>query len=74
LDFRFDNIVKEFKQYGLSDLDIVGASKNSNIINNWNMVSSISIYTGTLMAFNDMCTVFSFQSKNPWQAPTFYYF
>ena len=29
--FRFDNIIKEFKQYGLSDLvrNIVGASKIS---------------------------------------------
>ncbi|MFQ3173853.1 MAG: putative neutral ceramidase superfamily lipid hydrolase [Flavobacterium sp.] len=69
--FRFDNIVKEFKQYGLSDLtrNIVGASK---------IVLATLLITGIwfpilvfipalLMAFLMVCAqFFHFKVKNPW--------
>ncbi len=69
--FRFDNIVKEFKQYGLSDLTrtIVGASK---------IVLATLLVTGIwfpilvfipalLMAFLMLCAqYFHFKVKNPW--------
>jgi predicted neutral ceramidase superfamily lipid hydrolase len=69
--FRFDNIVKEFKQYDLSNLtrNIVGASK---------IVLSTLLITGIwfpvlvfipalLMAFLMVCAqFFHFKVKNPW--------
>lgn len=69
--FRFDNIVKEFKQYELSDLTrtIVGASK---------IVLATLLVTGIwfpilvfipalLMAFLMLCAqYFHFKVKNPW--------
>lgn len=69
--FRFDNIVKEFKQYGLSDLtrNLVGASK---------MVLATLLITGIwypqlvfipalLMAFlMASAQFFHFKAKNPW--------
>ncbi|MGO4904667.1 DoxX family protein [Flavobacterium sp. W20_MBD1_R3] len=69
--FRFDNIVKEFKQYGLSDLirNMVGASK---------MVLATLLITGIwhpelvfipalLMAFlMASAQYFHFKVKNPW--------
>jgi hypothetical protein len=69
--FRFDNIVKEFKQYDLPNLtrNIVGASK---------IVLSTLLITGIwfpvlvfipalLMAFLMVCAqFFHFKVKNPW--------
>lgn len=69
--FRFDNIVKEFKQYGLSDLTrtIVGASK---IVLGTLLVTGIWFPTlvfipALIMAFLMMCAqYFHFKVKNPW--------
>lgn len=69
--FRFDNIVKEFKQYGLSDLTrtIVGASK---IVLATLLVTGIWFPTlvfipALIMAFLMMCAqYFHFKVKNPW--------
>jgi hypothetical protein len=69
--FRFDNIVREFKQYGLSDLTrtIVGASK---IVLATLLVTGIWFPTlvfipALMMAFLMMCAqYFHFKVKNPW--------
>ena len=69
--FRFDNIVKEFKQYGLSDLTrtIVGASK---IVLATLLVTGIWFPTlvfipALMMAFLMICAqYFHFKVKNPW--------
>lgn len=69
--FRFDNIVKEFKQYGLSDLTrtIIGASK---IVLATLLVTGIWFPTlvfvpALLMAFLMVCAqFFHFKVKNPW--------
>jgi hypothetical protein len=69
--FRFDNIVKEFKQYGLSDLTrtIIGASK---IVLATLLVTGIWLPTlvfipALLMAFLMVCAqFFHFKVKNPW--------
>jgi uncharacterized membrane protein YkgB len=69
--FRFDNIVKEFKQYGLSDLTrtIIGASK---IVLATLLVAGIWFPTlvlipALLMAFLMVCAqFFHFKVKNPW--------
>lgn len=69
--FRFDNIVKEFKQYGLSDLtrNIVGASKivlaTLLITGIWFPV--LVFIPALLMAFLMLCAqYFHFKVKNPW--------
>lgn len=69
--FRFDNIVKEFKQYELSDLTrtIVGASK---IVLATLLVTGIwfpilVLIPALLMAFLMLCAqYFHFKVKNPW--------
>lgn len=69
--FRFDNIVKEFKQYELSDLTrtIVGVSK---IILATLLVTGIwfpilVFIPALLMAFLMLCAqYFHFKVKNPW--------
>lgn len=69
--FRFDNIVKEFKQYGLSDLTrtIVGTSK---IVLATLLVTGIWFPTlvfipSLIMAFLMVCAqYFHFKVKNPW--------
>ena len=68
--FRWDNIVKEFKEYGISDLirNIVGASK---IALATLLVTSIWYYNlaaipALLMAFLMICAQFAhFKVKNP---------
>ena len=70
--FRFDNIVKEFKQYGLSDLtrNIVGASK---IILSTLLIAGIwypglVLIPALLIAFLMLSAqYFHFKVHNPWQ-------
>lgn len=69
--FRFDNIVKEFKQYGLSDLirNMVGASKIALatllIAGIW--FSELVFIPALLMAFlMASAQFFHFKVKNPW--------
>jgi len=69
--FRLDNIVKEFKQYGLSDLtrNIVGASKITLatllVTGIWFPV--LVFIPALLMAFLMTCAqFFHFKAKNPW--------
>jgi len=69
--FRFDNIVKEFKQYHLSDLtrSIVGATKIALatllIVGIWH--SSLVVLPALLMALLMLCAqYFHFKAKNPW--------
>jgi len=68
--FRFDNIVLEFKQYGLSNLirNIVGASKISIatilILGIW--YSELLVVSSLLMAFLMVCAQFyHIKVKNP---------
>lgn len=70
--FRYDNIVVEFKQYGISDLlrNIVGASKISlatilllGLYENANLVGEASLG----MAFFMLCAqIAHVKVKNPW--------
>ena len=69
--FRFDNIVKEFKQYQLSDLtrNIVGATKivlaTLLVVGIWH--SSLVVLPAALMALLMLCAqYFHFKAKNPW--------
>ena len=69
--FRFDNIVKEFKQYGLSDLTrtIVGATKIALstllIVGIW--YSALLLVPALLMAFLMVSAqYFHFKVSNPW--------
>lgn len=70
--FRFDNIVKEFKQYGLSDLTrtMVGASK---IVFSTLLVAGIwypdlVLIPALLIAFLMLAAqYFHFKVSNPWQ-------
>jgi len=69
--FRFDNIVKEFKQYELSDLTrtIIGASKTSLatllVAGIW--YPSLVLVPALLMAFLMLSAqYFHFKVKNPW--------
>jgi len=69
--FRFENIVSEFKQYGLSDLvrSMVGAAKISLaallIAGIWFPV--LALYPALAMAFLMVCAqYFHFKAKNPW--------
>lgn len=69
--FRFDNIVKEFKQYELSDLtrNMVGASKISLatllVAGIW--TSEMIVIPALIMAFLMVCAQLAhFKVKNPW--------
>lgn len=71
--FRYDNIVKEFKQYGISDLlrNIVGASKISLatilIVGVCYEKSDLLIVSSLAMAFLMICAqYFHIKVKNPW--------
>ncbi|MEZ7838524.1 MAG: DoxX family protein [Flavobacteriales bacterium] len=68
--FRFDNVVKEFKQFGLSDLtrNIVGATKISLatllIMSIW--YSSLVLIPSILMGLLMLCAqYFHFKISNP---------
>ena len=70
--FRFDNIVKEFKQYGLSDLTrtIVGATKIALatllVAGIW--YPALVLIPALLMAFLMISAqYFHFKVNNPWQ-------
>lgn len=70
--FRFDNIVKEFNQYGLSDLTrtIVGATKIalSTLLVAGIWYPSLVLVPALLMAFLMLCAqYFHFKVNNPWQ-------
>jgi len=69
--FRFDNIVKEFKQYGLSDLTrtIVGASKIALstllVVGIW--YPDLVVIPALLIAFLMLSSqYFHFKVGNPW--------
>jgi hypothetical protein len=69
--FRFDNIVKEFKLYGLSDLtrNIVGASKIAlaTLLITGLWFPTLVFIPALLMAFLMVCAqFFHFKVKNPW--------
>lgn len=69
--FRFDNIVKEFKQYDLSDLtrNIVGASKIAlaTLLITGIWFPTLVFIPALLMAFLMVCAqFFHFKVKNPW--------
>jgi len=70
--FRFDNIVKEFKQYGLSDLTrtLVGSTKIALatllVAGVW--YPSLVLFPSILMAFLMLSAqYFHFKVNNPWQ-------
>ncbi|MCY7360902.1 MAG: DoxX family protein, partial [Ignavibacteria bacterium] len=70
--FRYDNIMKEFKQYGLSDLTrtIVGSAKIALatllIAGIW--YPSLVLIPALLMAFLMLSAqYFHFKVSNPWQ-------
>jgi len=70
--FRFDNIVKEFKQYGLSDFirTLVGSAKivlaTLLVVGVW--YQSLVLVPALLMAFLMLAAqYFHFKVKNPWQ-------
>lgn len=69
--FRFDNIVKEFKQYGLSDLtrNMVGASKIAlaTLLITGIWFPTLVFIPALSMAFLMICAqYFHFKAKNPW--------
>ena len=69
--FRFDNIVKEFKQYGLSELtrNIVGASKIalSTLLITGIWYPELVFIPALIMAFLMISAqFFHFKAKNPW--------
>ncbi|MDA0757176.1 MAG: DoxX family protein [Bacteroidetes bacterium] len=71
--FRFDNIVEEFKHYGISDLlrNIVGASKISLatilIVGTYYQMNDLLVATSLIMAFLMICAqYFHIKAKNPW--------
>ncbi len=69
--FRFDNIVKEFKQYGLSDLtrNSVGASKIvlATLLTTGIWYPELIFIPALLMAFlMASAQFFHFKVKNPW--------
>ena len=70
--FRFDNIVTEFKQYGLSDLirSVIGAAKIALatllVAGIW--YPSLILVPALLMAFLMISAqYFHFKTGNPWQ-------
>ena len=69
--FRFDNIVKEFKQYGLSDLTrtLVGASKIvlATLLVTGIWYPKLVFIPALIMAFlMASAQYFHFKVKNPW--------
>jgi hypothetical protein len=69
--FRFDNIVKEFKQYGLSELtrNMVGASKIvlATLLVTGIWYPELVFIPALLMAFlMASAQFFHFKVKNPW--------
>ena len=79
--FRFDNIVKEFRQYGLADQTrtIVGATKivlsTLLIVGIWH--PSLVLFPALLMAALMLCAQFyHFKVSNPWlkHAPSLFLF
>lgn len=70
--FRFENIVKEFKQYGLSDLTrtIVGSSKIvlSTLLVTGIWYPDLVLIPALLMAFLMLSAqIFHFKVGNPWR-------
>ena len=70
--FRFDNIVKEFKQYGLNDLtrNIVGATKIalSTLLVAGIWYPSLILIPAVILAFLMVSAqYFHFKNGNPWQ-------
>jgi hypothetical protein len=70
--FRFDNIVKEFKQYGLSDLtrNLVGAAKIalSTLLVAGIWYPDLVLIPALLIAFLMLAAqYFHFKVGNPWQ-------
>ena len=70
--FRFDNIVKEFKQYGLNDLtrNIVGSAKIalSTLLVAGIWYPGLILVPALLMAFLMVSAqYFHFKTGNPWQ-------
>ncbi len=70
--FRFDNIVKEFKQYGLSDLtrSIVGAAKIAlaTLLVTGIWYPALLLIPALLLAFLMVAAqYFHFKVGNPWQ-------
>ena len=70
--FRFDNIVKEFKQYGLSDVtrSIVGSAKIalSTLLVAGIWYSDLVLIPALLIAFLMLSAqYFHFKVSNPWQ-------
>ena len=69
--FRFDNIVKEFKQYGVPDLtrNIVGALKIAlaTLLITGIWFPTLVFIPALIMAFLMVCAqYFHFKVKNPW--------
>jgi hypothetical protein len=69
--FRFDNIVAEFKQYGLSDLtrNLIGASKIilATLLTTGIWFPQVVFIPALLMAFlMASAQFFHFKVKNPW--------
>ena len=70
--FRFDNIVKEFQQYGLNDLtrSIVGAAKIalSTLLVAGIWYPALILFPALLLAFlMASAQYFHFKTGNPWQ-------
>lgn len=70
--FRFDNIVKEFNQFGLSDLNrsLVGATKIalSTLLVAGIWFPALTLIPALLLAFLMVSAqYFHFKIKNPWQ-------
>ncbi|RTY70573.1 MULTISPECIES: DoxX family protein [unclassified Flavobacterium] len=69
--FRFDNIVNEFKQYGISDLtrNVVGATKTalSTLLITGIWYPELVFIPAIIMAFLMISAqFFHFKAKNPW--------
>jgi len=69
--FRFDNIVKEFKQYGIPDLlrNIVGATKIalSTLLIAGIWYPQLVLIPALIMAFLMICAqITHIRAKNPW--------
>jgi hypothetical protein len=69
--FRYDNIVEEFKQYGLSDLirNIVGASKIalSTLLIVGIFYNNVVLISSLIMAFLMLCAqIAHIKVRNPW--------
>jgi VIT1/CCC1 family predicted Fe2+/Mn2+ transporter len=69
--FRFDNIIKEFKEYGISDLirNIVGATKISlsTLLITGIWYPTLVLIPALVMAFLMICAqIAHIRVKNPW--------